>query len=205
MGPAGLIQEIALCQTDDFWNQAELSALAPFAHAIPAYCRKGKASVDHDARGDYPLCRKRKTALAIARTDLHRSLSHPVHIILLVSTLPLFLGALLSDWAYSATVQVQWINFAAWLNAGALVFLGVALLWSVVAALRPRASNRRASWIFVGAIAVTFVVGFVGALIHAKDAGATMPAGLYLSAIVLILDVITIWLGFAGHGAGDAK
>jgi uncharacterized membrane protein len=57
---------------------------------------------------------------------------------------------------------------------------------------------------FVGAIAATFVVGFIGALIHAKDAAATMPAGLYLSAVVLILTVITIWLGFAGHRARDA-
>ncbi len=142
--------------------------------------------------------------MAIARTDFHQPLTHPVQVILVVSALPLFLGALLSDWAYSVSFQVQWINFAAWLNAGALVFLGAALLWSVVAASRSRAGSRRASWMFVGAIAATFVVGFIGALIHAKDAAATMPAGLYLSAVVLILTVITIWLGFDGHRAGDA-
>ncbi len=143
--------------------------------------------------------------MAIARTDFHRPLTHPVQVVLVVSTLPLFLGAILSDWAYSASFQVQWINFAAWLNAGALVFLGAALLWSVVAALRSTAGSRRAAWMLLYAIAATFVVGFIGALVHAKDAGATMPAGLYLSAIVLILTVITIWLGFTGHRAGDAK
>lgn len=143
--------------------------------------------------------------MAIARTDFHRPLTHPVQVVLVVSTLPLFLGALLSDWAYSASFQVQWINFAAWLNAGALVFLGAALLWSVVAALQSRAQARRATWIFAGAIGATFVVGFIDALVHAKDAGATMPTGLYLSACVLILTVITIWLGFAEHRAGEVK
>ena len=49
---------------------------------------------------------------------------------LLAFPLPLFIGALLSDWAYSATYQIQWINFASWLIAGALVFTGLALLWS---------------------------------------------------------------------------
>src|SRR5690606_39235984 len=37
---------------------------------------------------------------------------HPLHAILLAFPLPLFLGALLSDVAYRATFEVQWINFA---------------------------------------------------------------------------------------------
>ena len=65
-------------------------------------------------------------------TDRTRpKLLHPVHAILLASTLPLFLGALLSDWAYSSSYQIQWLNFASWLIAGALVLCGLALnmLW----------------------------------------------------------------------------
>ena len=38
---------------------------------------------------------------------------------LLGSTIALFLGALLSDLAYYRSYQVQWINFASWLIAGA--------------------------------------------------------------------------------------
>lgn len=143
--------------------------------------------------------------MAIAQLDSYRPLTHPVHIVLLVSTLPLFLGAFLNDWAYSASYQTQWINFASWLIAGALVFLGTALVWTVIDALRSDAPRGRAIWIFVGLIVTTFVVGFINALVHAKEAGATMPAGLVLSVITLILAAASIWHGFAGPRTGEAK
>ena len=143
--------------------------------------------------------------MAIAQLDSYRPLTHPVHIVLLVSTLPLFLGAFLNDWAYSASYQTQWINFASWLIAGALVFLGTALVWTVIDALRSDAPRGRAIWIFVGLIVTTFVVGFINALVHAKEAGATMPAGLVLSVIALILAAASIWHGFAGPRSGEAK
>ena len=143
--------------------------------------------------------------MAIAQLDSHRPLSHPVHIVLLVSTLPLSLGAFLGDWTYSASYQTQWINFASWLIAGALVFLGTALVWTVIDALRSDAPRGRAIWIFVGLIVTTFVVGFINALVHAKEAGATMPAGLVLSVITLILAAASIWHGFAGPRTGEAK
>lgn len=143
--------------------------------------------------------------MAIAQLDSYRPLTHPVHIVLLVSTLPLFLGAFLGDWAYSASYQTQWINFASWLIAGSLVFLGAALVWTVIDALRSDAPRGRAKWIFVGLIVTTFVVGFINALVHAKEAGATLPAGLVLSVITLILAAASIWHGFAGPRTGEAK
>lgn len=124
---------------------------------------------------------------------------------LVVSTLPLCLGAFVSDWAYSTTYQVQWVNFASWLIAGALVFLGAALLWTVVDAMRADAPRRRVKWMLVVFIGMTFLVGFIDALVHAKDAGATMPAGLVLSAITLILAAASIWHGFAGPRTGEPK
>ena len=60
----------------------------------------------------------------------------------LLSALPLFLGALLSDWAYASSHQVQWTNFASWLIAGGLVVAGLALLWALIDVLR---CARRAS------------------------------------------------------------
>ena len=41
----------------------------------------------------------------------------PLHGTLLAGTVPLFLGALLSDIAYGQTYQIQWANFASWLIA----------------------------------------------------------------------------------------
>ena len=46
---------------------------------------------------------------------------HPLRAFLLAGSVPLFLGVLLSDIAYANSDQVQWKNFASWLNAGALL------------------------------------------------------------------------------------
>ena len=46
----------------------------------------------------------------------------PLHATLLAGSVPLFLGALLSDVAYYQTYQIQWSNFASWLIAGAELF-----------------------------------------------------------------------------------
>lgn len=130
---------------------------------------------------------------------------HPVHAVLLASALPLFLGALLSDWAYSATFVIQWINFAAWLNAGAMVFLGAALLWAVIDFLRADVPRDRRSALYLLVLFASFTLGFITALVHAKDAWATMPAGLILSLIVFVLTLASVWLGFSTLRSGAAR
>lgn len=37
-----------------------------------------------------------------------------MHAVFALSCVPLFLGALFSDWAYFSSQQIQWVNFAAW-------------------------------------------------------------------------------------------
>ncbi len=130
---------------------------------------------------------------------------HPVHAVLVASALPLFLGALLSDWAYSSTYEVQWINFASWLIAGALVFVGLAIVWAVIDSLRSDVGQHRAKWIHVGLLVVTFAAGFVNALVHAKDAWAAMPGSLILSIICLLLALAAAWTGFSSHRHGAAR
>lgn len=134
-----------------------------------------------------------------------RRVLHPVHAIFLASSLPLFLSALLSDWAYSSTYEVQWINFAAWLNAGAMVFAGLALAWAAIDFLRTDVARDRRSALYLVALIATFVVGFIAALIHAKDAGATMPAGLIMSLIAFLLALASVWLGFSTLRPGAGR
>lgn len=121
---------------------------------------------------------------------------HPLHAILLAGLVPLFLGALLSDIAYARSYEVQWSNFASWLNAGALVFCGFALLWAIVEVLREDRRGRR-PFGYALLLLATFVVGFVDALVHAKDAWASMPEGLILSVIVAVFAVSATWIGFS--------
>jgi uncharacterized membrane protein len=126
---------------------------------------------------------------------------HPLHAVLLAATIPLFLGAVLSDLAYSSSYQVQWSNFASWLIAGGLVFAGFALLWALVDL---RGAHRRGgrSLVYVLLLLATWVLGFINALVHARDAWATMPTGLTLSVIVAVLACVATWLGFSSLRAG---
>lgn len=110
-----------------------------------------------------------------------------MHAVLASSALPLFLGAVLSNWAYARSHEVQWTNFASWLIAGGLVFMGLALLWAAVDVLRSRATRQRRGYIYLILLLASFALGFIGALIHAKDAWAAMPAALVISVVVLLL------------------
>ena len=137
----------------------------------------------------------------VAATTLDRPyrVPHPLHISLVVSTVPLFLGSLLSDLAYGSTFQVQWKNFASWLIVGGLVLAGLALLWAVVDTLRAdsRADWRR--WLHPFLVLATFAIGFINALIHARDGWGSMPAGAVLSFIALALAVAAVWSAFSGR------
>ena len=126
---------------------------------------------------------------------------HPLHAVLLAGTVPLYLGAVLADWAYAESYQVQWTNFASWLIAGGLLLGGVALAWAIVDLFRggPRGGRRL---LYVLVLLATWVLGFINALVHSKDAWATMPEGLVLSVIVVVLACVATWLAFSGRRAG---
>ena len=121
-----------------------------------------------------------------------------MHAIALLLSLPLFVGALLSDWAYNSSYQVQWVNFAAWLIAGGLLAAGPALLWGAVDVLRSPATRHRRGMTYLSLLLATVVVGFINALVHAKDGWAAMPTGLILSAVVVLLAVAASAVGLAG-------
>jgi uncharacterized membrane protein len=129
---------------------------------------------------------------------------HPVHAILLAGTVPLFLGVLLSDIAYAASYELQWKNFASWLIVGGLVFGGFALLWALIGVFHGDQRRRWLTIYFLTLLAV-WILGFINALVHAKDAWASMPEGLILSAIVAALAMVATGLGFSTLRAGEPE
>lgn len=127
---------------------------------------------------------------------------HPFPAFLLAGAVTLFLGALLSDYAYWTSYQIEWSNFASWLIVGAEVFAGGALLFAVIDLVRSRQRGRQSVYTLV--LAAAWVSGFVNALIHARDAWAVMPTGLVLSVIVAVLALVAAWLGFSSLRTGAA-
>ena len=127
---------------------------------------------------------------------------HPLNAILLSFPFPMFLGALVTDLAYGASFQVQWINFSSWLIAVGLLFGAFALLWALIGLLRDGAARGARSLAYVVTLAVMWVLSLVNAFVHGKDAWASMPAGLYLSAIAALLAFIAAWMGYSGLPRG---
>ena len=129
---------------------------------------------------------------------------HPIQAVILAGTIPLFLGVLLSDIAYSVTYEVQWKNFASWLIVAGLCFGGFALLWALIELRRvaPRAPRKA---LYLSLLLAIWVLGFINALVHAGDAWASIPTGPVLSAIVALLAMGAAWLGFSPSHSGAAE
>ena len=120
---------------------------------------------------------------------------HPLHAVLLAGMLPLFLGAALCDYAYFTSYHIQWGTFASWMIAGGLVFNGFTILAALISVFR--AERRKGlSLVYLAVLVVSWVLGFINALVHAKDAWAMMPAGLMLSIVVVVLTLVALFLGF---------
>ena len=126
--------------------------------------------------------------------------SHPFHAAVLAGAFPLFLGALIADYAYWSSHQIEWSNFASWLLVGAMVLVSIALLCEVFALFRGYRN-----WIPLLVVAATWIVGFFDALHHGRDAWAIMPGALWYSLIVSILSLVATWLAFSGLRAGGAR
>jgi uncharacterized membrane protein len=128
-----------------------------------------------------------------------------LHAILLAFPFPLFLGALLSDYAYWSSFQMQWANFSSWLIAGGLFVGGFALLWALIGLFRSGPARRGRAAIYFLVLLGAWVVGFVNALVHSKDAFAIMPEALVLSAIATVLALLAAWMGYSGFQSGEAE
>ncbi|HEX2528570.1 MAG TPA: DUF2231 domain-containing protein [Geminicoccus sp.] len=142
--------------------------------------------------------------VAVSAPDYLRPL-HPLHSILLAFPLPLFVGALLSDLAYQGSFEIQWTNFSSWLIAGGLLVGGFALLWALINVFRSGRGRRTRPIAYFVSLLVMWVVGFINALVHSKDAFAVMPEGLYLSALTVLLALAASWIGYSGFRAGEVE
>ncbi|TZG29594.1 DUF2231 domain-containing protein [Sphingomonas montanisoli] len=137
----------------------------------------------------------------LATPPAARPLLHPLQALLLAFPVALFTGALLADIAYLNSAEVQWTNFAAWLNAGALVGGGFALLWALIDLVRFRRTRSRSrAGIYAGLLAIMWGAGLINAFQHSKDGWSSVgTAGLILSIISAALAIAAGWIAHSGR------
>ncbi len=132
----------------------------------------------------------------IARED-RRGLSivgHPIYSALLPLPIVCFLGALMTDLAYSRSEEFMWLDFSSWLLLAGLVTGGIAALILIIDVLGKGRDRPRALWAHLGLLAAAWVVEVFNAFVHTRDGWtAVVPTGLTLSFIAVVLALLAGW------------
>ncbi|HKO20181.1 MAG TPA: DUF2231 domain-containing protein [Acidobacteriaceae bacterium] len=124
---------------------------------------------------------------------------HPLHVMLVPIPIVCFIATLITDIAYSQTAKMLWSDMSAWLLVVGVI---IAILAAVAGLIdffgEPRIRNLRAAWIHaIGNVAV-LILSIFNVLIHTRDAyTSVVPTGLILSAIVVLILLVTGWNGWS--------
>lgn len=122
---------------------------------------------------------------------------HPIHALLVPFPIAFFVGALITDIAYWATAEIMWSNFSAWLITGGLITGALAALAGLIDFIGSRQVRALGpAWPHFLGNALALVLSFINILVHSRDGWTSVvPTGLALSAAVVLILMVTGWLG----------
>ena len=126
-----------------------------------------------------------------------RTVGHPVLAILVSFPIACFCGALVTDIAYVLTTNILWADFSAWLLAAGMFFGALAAIGGIVDVVaNRRVRTHRQLWPVVIGSLLVLGLGLLDNLVHSRDAWTSvMPFGLALSAVTVVVMLITAWVG----------
>lgn len=108
-----------------------------------------------------------------------------------------FTGALVTDLAYWHVPDVLWERFSIWLITAGLIMAGLAAIACVFDLANGRPIDRPA-WPRAVGYVVAVLLSLTNAFVHSRDGyTAVVPLGLTLSAIVVVVLLLTAWVGTA--------
>jgi uncharacterized membrane protein len=121
----------------------------------------------------------------------------PIHKMLVSFSAAYFTGALVTDLVYWHVPDVLWERFSIWLITAGLIMAGLA----AIACMFDLASGRQIdepAWPRVAGYAIAVLLSLANAFVHSRDGyTAVVPLGLTLSALVVIVLLLTAWVGMA--------
>lgn len=122
---------------------------------------------------------------------------HPLHPMLVPLPIGFLIGALLSDIAYASTEDAFWARASFWLLVGGIVTGVVAGLLGLIDLLGiQRARNLRIGWLHGLSNILAILVAIANVALRWTDAATPIwGTGLFLSAVITIILLVTGWLG----------
>ena len=121
----------------------------------------------------------------------------PIHKILVSFSAAYFAGALVTDLAYWQMPDVLWERFSIWLITAGLIMAGVATIAYVID-LAGRRQIDRPTWPRVVGYGIAVLLSLINAFVHSRDGyTAVVPTGLMLSGLVIVVLLLTAWVGVA--------
>src|ERR1700724_822939 len=121
----------------------------------------------------------------------------PIHKMLVSFSAAYFTGALVTDLVYWQMPDVVWERFSIWLITAGLIMAGLAVIAYVIDLLSGRQIDRPALPRAVGYLLAVLIALF-NAFVHNRDGyTAVVPTGLMLSALVVVVLLLTAWVGMA--------
>jgi uncharacterized membrane protein len=108
-----------------------------------------------------------------------------------------FAGALVTDLVYWQMPDVLWERFSIWLIAAGLIMAGFAIAAYMIDLAGGRQIDRPA-WPRVAGYALAVLLSLINAFVHSRDGyTAVVPTGLMLSGLVVVVLLLTAWVGLA--------
>jgi uncharacterized membrane protein len=108
-----------------------------------------------------------------------------------------FAGALVTDLVYWQIPDVLWERFSIWLIAAGLIMAGLAAVAYVIDLAGGRQIDTPA-WPRVVGYALAVLLSLMNAFVHSRDGyTAVVPTGLMLSGLVIVVLLLTAWVGMA--------
>ena len=126
-----------------------------------------------------------------------RPRGRPIHKILVSFSAAYFAGALVTDLVYWQIPDVLWERFSIWLITAGLIVAGLAAIAYVIDLAAGRRIDRPA-WPRVVGYTLAVLLSLVNAFVHSRDGyTAVVPTGLMLSGLVIVVLLLTAWVGRA--------
>jgi uncharacterized membrane protein len=123
---------------------------------------------------------------------------HPIHPMLVPFPIACFVGTFVTDLVYWKTFDPMWANFSSWLLLAGLVMAALAAVAGLIdflgsaqiRALKPARIH------LIGNVAAV-LLSLVNAFVHGRDGyTAIVPTGLMLSTLVVVILLVTGWMGW---------